>query len=109
MGFISPTRSSLCLYVLQPQVIADELLAAADALEASYKDPYSDPIYSMQLAKVEAKAQREAARAAAAAAKAARLVSSGIKECKYSSELPSGAILHPLQRKVPFALHKLLD
>eukprot|EP00775_Hariotina_reticulata_P010575 gene10575-10734_t len=57
--------------LLLAQVIADELLAAADALESSYRDPYSDPAYSVQLAKVEAKAKREAARATAAAAKAA--------------------------------------
>jgi hypothetical protein len=54
------------------QVIADELLAAAAQLEASYTDPYDAPAYGIQLAKVEAKAAREAARAAAAAAKAAR-------------------------------------
>ncbi|WIA09806.1 hypothetical protein OEZ85_009181 [Tetradesmus obliquus] len=54
------------------QVIADELLAAAAQLEATYADPYDAPVYSIQLAKVEAKAAREAARAAAAAAKAAR-------------------------------------
>ncbi|WIA29875.1 hypothetical protein OEZ86_012344 [Tetradesmus obliquus] len=54
------------------QVIADELLAAAAQLEASYADPYDEPVYGIQLAKVEAKAAREAARAAAAAAKAAR-------------------------------------
>lgn len=56
------------------QVIADELLAAAAQLEASYADPYDEPVYGIQLAKVEAKAAREAARAAAAAAKAARWV-----------------------------------
>jgi hypothetical protein len=53
-------------------VIADHLLAAAARQKASYQDPYDDPAYTIQLAKVEAKAAREAARAAAAAAKAAR-------------------------------------
>jgi hypothetical protein len=57
---------------LRLQVIADHLLAAAARQNASYQDPYDDPTYAIQLAKVEAKAAREAARAAAAAAKAAR-------------------------------------
>lgn len=54
------------------QVIADELLKAAEEVEASYRDPYDNPVYAVQLAKVEAKAARDAARAAPAAAKAAR-------------------------------------
>jgi hypothetical protein len=54
------------------QVIADELLAAAAQLEASYADPYDAPAYGIQLAKLDAKAAREAARAVAVAAKAAR-------------------------------------
>ncbi len=53
-------------------MLAHELLVAADALEAGYCDPYADPAYGVQLAKVQAKAGREEARAAAAAAKAAR-------------------------------------
>lgn len=61
------------------QVIADELLKAAEQIEASYKDPYDDPSYAVQLAKVEAKAAREAARAEAAAAKVARWVMSTLR------------------------------
>lgn len=49
-------------------------MAAAARSKATYQDPYADPTYTIQLAKVEAKAAREAARAAAAAAKAARWV-----------------------------------
>lgn len=63
------------------QVIADELLAAAEQLDASYIDPYEDPVYAIQLAKVEAKAARDAARAAAAAAKTARWVQYAMQMC----------------------------
>ena len=55
-----------------PQVIADKLLEAAARDKAAYQNPYDEPTYAVQLAKVEAKAAREAARAAAAVAKAAR-------------------------------------
>ncbi|GFR51204.1 hypothetical protein Agub_g13552 [Astrephomene gubernaculifera] len=53
--------------------VARALQAAAEEEEVSgFLDPYLDPSYGIQLAKIEAKAAREAARAAAAAAKAER-------------------------------------
>ncbi|GLC47522.1 hypothetical protein PLESTM_002095100 [Pleodorina starrii] len=52
--------------------VARALAAAAEAAEAAFVDPYSDPSYAIQLAKIDAKAAREAARAAVAAAKAER-------------------------------------
>nr|BCL66211.1 flagellar associated protein [Volvox reticuliferus]BCL66279.1 flagellar associated protein [Volvox reticuliferus] len=52
--------------------VARALAAAAEAAEAAFQDPYSDPAYAIQLAKIDAKAAREAARAASAAAKAER-------------------------------------
>nr|ADI46823.1 FAP75f [Volvox carteri f. nagariensis] len=53
--------------------VARALAAAAEEAEEAYVDPYSDPSYAIQLAKIEAKAAREAARAAVAAAKAERI------------------------------------
>ncbi len=52
--------------------VARALLAAADAGEGAFVDPYTSPVYEVQLSKIAAKAEREAARAAAAAAKADR-------------------------------------
>ncbi|GLI62852.1 hypothetical protein VaNZ11_005580 [Volvox africanus] len=52
--------------------VARALAAAAAEAEAAFQDPYSDPSYAIQLAKIDAKAAREAARAASAAAKAER-------------------------------------
>lgn len=54
--------------------VAKALYAAAEAEEGRFVDPYDDPTYGIQLAKIEAKAAREAAREAAAAAKAERWV-----------------------------------
>lgn len=54
------------------QVIADTLLEGAARQKAAYQDPYADPLYAIQLGKVQAKEAREAARAAAPEAKAAR-------------------------------------
>jgi hypothetical protein len=71
-GWLPGTDNDCSAVISCLQVVADELLAAAAQLEASYADPYDAPVYGIQLAKVEAKAAREAARAAAAAAKAAR-------------------------------------
>lgn len=52
--------------------LAGRLNAAADAEESKFVDPYSDPIYEIQIQKIQAKIEREAARAAAAVAKAER-------------------------------------
>lgn len=56
------------------QVLTDRLLAAAEVWEDSYVDPYSSPMYDIQIQKIHDKAAREAARAAAAEAKAERWV-----------------------------------
>lgn len=58
-------------------------------LEASYSDPYDDPIYEIQIQKIEAKRKRDAEREAAAAAKAERELA--IKAAAKAQELEGGA------------------
>jgi hypothetical protein len=77
------------------KVIAQELLAAAQQMQAGHSDPYNAPVYDIQLAKVQAKAEREAARAAAAAAKAARcaVVGFGRDHCAMVDRLTALVLL----------------